>query len=128
MPVPINWETSTDNASVRNNAVDGSIKIVTITNRGVSVGAANKTYTRVPIRGDGTGAECTVVVNNDQKIETVTVSNQGSGYTFGTVDLVAGNVPTGTTLPAFNVIISPKGGHGADIYRELGAYNVSNVF
>jgi hypothetical protein len=124
MPVPINWETSTDNASVRNNAVDGSIKIVTITNRGVSVGAANKTYTRVPIRGDGTGAECTVVVNNDQKIETVTVSNQGSGYTFGTVDLVAGNVPTGTTLPAFNVIISPKGGHGADIYRELGAYNV----
>jgi hypothetical protein len=46
----------------------------------------------------GTGAECTVVVNNDQKIESVTISNQGSGYTFGTVDLVAGNVPTGTTL------------------------------
>jgi hypothetical protein len=70
------------------------------------------------------GAECTVVVNNDQKIESVTISNQGSGYTFGTVDLSAGNVPTGTTLPSFNVIISPKGGHGKDIYRELGAYNV----
>jgi hypothetical protein len=70
------------------------------------------------------GAECTVVVNNDQKIESVTISNQGSGYTFGTVDLAAGNVPTGTTLPSFNVIISPKGGHGKDIYRELGAYNV----
>jgi hypothetical protein len=81
----------------------------------LAVGPANTTYTRVPIRGDGTGAECTVVVNNDQKIESVTISNQGSGYTFGTVDLVAGNVPTGTTLPAFNVIISPKGGHGADI-------------
>ena len=38
--------------------------------------------------------------------------------------MVAGNVPTGTTIPTFNVIISPKGGHGADIYRELGAYNV----
>ena len=124
MPVPINWETSTDNAIVRDNAVNGSIKIVTITNRGVSVGAANKTYTRVPIRGDGSGAECTIVVNNDQKIESVTISNQGSGYTFGTVDLVAGNVPTGATTPTFNVIISPKGGHGADIYRELGAYNV----
>jgi hypothetical protein len=124
MPVPINWETSTDNAIVRDNAVNGSIKIVTITNRGVSVGAANKTYTRVPIRGDGSGAECTIVVNNDQKIESVTISNQGSGYTFGNVDLVAGNVPTGTTTPIFNVIISPKGGHGADIYRELGAYNV----
>jgi len=124
MPVPADWETSTDNAEVRDNAINGSIKIVTITNRGVSVGPANRTYTRVPIRGDGSGAECTIVVNNDQKIESVTVSNQGFGYTFGTVDLVAGNVPTGTTIPTFNVIISPKGGHGADIYRELGAYNV----
>jgi hypothetical protein len=124
MPVPANWETSTDNAEVRDNAVDGSIKIVTITNRGVGVGTANRTYTRVPIRGDGTGAECTIVINNDQKVESITVSNQGSGYTFGNVDLVAGNVPTGTTRPSFNVIIPPQGGHGADIYRELGAYNV----
>ena len=124
MPVPINWETSTENAAVRDNAIDGSIKIITITDRGVAIGPANTTYTRVPIRGDGSGAECTVVVNNDQKIESVTISNQGSEYTFGTVDLAAGNVPTGTTLPSFNVIISPKGGNGKDIYRELGAYNV----
>jgi hypothetical protein len=124
IPVPANWESSTDNAAVRDNAVDGSIKIVTITNRGVGVGTANRIYTRVPIKGDGTGAECTIVVNNDQKIESVTVSNQGSGYTYGNVDLVAGNVPTGSTRPTFNVIVSPKGGHGADIYRELGAYNV----
>jgi hypothetical protein len=124
MPVPADWETSTDNAEVRDNADDGSIKIVTIIDRGFSVGPANRTYTRVPIRGDGTGAECTIVINNDQKVESITVSNQGSGYTFGNVDLVAGNVPTGTTTPSFNVIISPQGGHGADIYRELGSYNV----
>ena len=124
MPVPANWETSVDNAEVRDNAVDGSIKVVTITNRGVSVGPANRTYTRVPIRGDGTGAECTIVVNNDQKVESITVSNQGSGYTYGNVDLVAGNVPVGTTRPTFDVIIPPKGGHGADIYRELGAFSV----
>lgn len=122
--VPQNWSTSSDNAAVRNNAVDGSIKIVTVTNRGVGVGTANRTYTRVPIRGDGTGAECTIVINNDQKVESVTISSQGSGYTYGNVDLVGGNVPTGTTRPTFDVIISPKGGHGADIYRELGAYNV----
>ena len=124
IPVPSNWDTATDNAEVRGNAVDGSIKIVTITDRGVGVGTANRTYTRVPIRGDGTGAECTIVVNNDQKVESITISNQGSGYTYGNVDLVAGNVPTGTTRPTFNVIIPPKGGHGDDIYRELGAYNV----
>ena len=106
------------------NPVDGGIKIVTITNRGVGVGTANRTYTRVPIKGNGSGAECTIVINNDQQVESVTVSNQGSGYTYGTVDLVSGNVPTGTTTPTFNVIIPPKGGHGKDIYRELGAYNV----
>lgn len=124
IPVPANWESSSDNSAVRDNAVDGSIKIVTITNRGVGLGTANRTYTRVPIKGDGTGAECTIVINNDQKVESVVVSSQGSGYTYGNIDLVAGNVPTGTTRPTFNVIISPKGGHGADVYRELGAYNV----
>lgn len=124
IPVPNDWETSPDNSAVRDNAVDGSIKIVTITNRGVGVGTANRTYTRVPIKGNGTGAECTIVINNDSKVESVNVSNQGSGYTYGTVDLEGGGVPTGTTRPTFDVIITPKGGHGADIYRELGAYNV----
>jgi hypothetical protein len=123
MPVPSDWETGADNASVRDNAVDGSIKIVTITNRGVGVGTANRTYTRVPIKGDGTGAECTLVINNDQQVESIVVSNQGSGYTYGNLDLVSGNAPTGTTTPTFDVIISPQGGHGYDIYRELGAYN-----
>ena len=124
MPLPLNWETNTTDANVRDNAVEGSIKIAVITNRGVGIGTANRTYTRVPIKGDGTGAECTIVVNNDSKVESVTVSNQGSGYTYGNVDLVAGNVPTGSTRPTFDVIIPPKGGHGKDIYRELGATNV----
>ena len=124
MPVPENWGGSTDNAPVRDNAVDGSIKIVTITNRGVGVGTANRTYTRVPIRGNGAGAECTIVVNNDSKVESVTVSSQGSGYTYGNVDLVTGGVPTVTQRPTFDVIMTPQGGHGRDIYRELGAYNV----
>ena len=56
MPVPTDWSTSNDTSLVRENAVDGSIKIVTITNRGADLGTANQTYTGVPIRGDGTGA------------------------------------------------------------------------
>ena len=124
MPVPTDWENNSDVAPVRSNAIDGGIKIVTITNRGVGVGTANRTYTRVPIKGNGTGAECTIVINNNQQVESVTVSNQGSGYTYGSVDLVSGNVPLGVTTPTFSVIIPPKGGHGKDIYRELGAYNV----
>jgi hypothetical protein len=125
IPVPKNWETNTTDFSVRSNAATGGqIKIVTIVNRGVGLGTANRTYSRVPIRGDGAGAEATVVINNDSKLESVTVSNGGSGYTYATLDLAGGNVPAGTTTPITNVIIPPQGGHGADIYRELGAYNV----
>jgi len=125
MPVPRDWETSSEYSSIRNNAeTSGQLKIVTIKNRGVGLGTANRTYTRVPIKGDGSGAEATIVVNNDSKVESVTISRGGSGYTFGTVDLISGGVPTGSSSPVFNVIIPPQGGHGSDIYRELGAYNV----
>ena len=124
MPVPVNWETSSDDAAVRDNAVDGSIKIVVIDNAGVGIGTADQTYTKVPIKGNGSGAECTVTINSSSQVSDVTVSSQGSGYTYGSVDLVAGGVPTGTTRPELNVVISPQGGHGADIYKELGAFNV----
>ena len=125
MPVPSDWYTNASYTAVRENAsTSGQIKTVTIRNRGVGLGPANTTYTGVPILGDGSGAECTVVINNDSKVESVTVSNGGSGYTFGTLDLSGGGIPSGTTDAVFDVIIPPPGGHGADIYRELGAYNV----
>ena len=124
MPVPKNWETNAVDAPVRQNAAtSGQLKIVTITNRGAGLGTANQSYTRVPIKGDGTGAEATVVINSASKVESVTVSKGGAGYSFGTLDVIAGGVPAGSIAPVFNVIIPPEGGHGADIYRELGAKN-----
>lgn len=126
IPVPKNWDTSSDFSAIRNNAqLEGNqLKIVTIKNRGVSVGPANQIYTNVPIKGDGSGARATIVINNDAQVESITISSGGSGYTFGTVDLVGGNVPTAEVTPTFDVIIPPKGGHGFDVYRELGASNV----
>ena len=124
IPVPADWDTNTDDAAVRDNAVDGSIKIVTISNAGVGIGTADAVYTKVPIKGNGSNAECTVTINSSSQVSDVTVSAQGSGYTYGSVDLVAGGVPTGTTRPVLDVVISPPGGHGKNIYRELGAYNV----
>ena len=125
IPLPVDWETNNDYATVRNNAVtSGQLKTITVKNRGFLVGPPNSTYSRVPIRGDGSGAECTIVINNDSKVESITVSNGGSGYTYGSVDLVGGNVPTGSTTPIFDVIIPPPGGHGANIYSELGSTNV----
>ena len=124
IPVPDDWFTSATYTPIRENAdASGQLKICTITNRGVGLGTANITYTNVPIMGDGQGGKATIVINNDSKVETVTVSDGGSGYTFGSVDLAAGGVPTGTTTPTFNVIIPPPGGHGKDVYLELGALN-----
>ena len=125
IPVPTDWYTSTTNAAVRDNAsTSGQLKIVTVRSRGVGLGTANATYTNVPIAGDGSGAQATIVMSNDSTVDSITVSSGGSGYTYGTVDLASGGVPTGTTAPTFNVIIPPNGGHGKDIYRELGAFNV----
>lgn len=124
IPVPIDWETNTEYSSVRNNAVDGSIKTVIIKNRGSGVATVGATYTNVSIKGDGIGATCTIVINNIGKIESVTISNQGSNYTYGNVDLKSAGITWTGDTPILDVIISPKGGHGYDIYRELGAYSV----
>jgi len=125
IPVPKDWETSTDNASVRDNAnpeISGQIKIITITGRGSGLGVP-RSYNEVPILGDGINATATIVVGNDSTVESVSISNGGSGYTYGTIDLQSAGI-TGDVLPTFNVIIPPYGGHGSDIYKELGAKNI----
>jgi len=125
IPVPMSWESSSEYTNIRNNALSsGQLKTIFIKDRGLLVGPPNTTYTNVPISGDGEGAECTIVVNNDAKVESITVSKGGSGYTFGTVDLIRGSVPLGASSPKFDVIIPPTNGHGYDIYRELGSTNV----
>jgi hypothetical protein len=130
--VPLDWETTADPdiSYVRDNAnydVSGQIKIVVIKNRGSGIGPANSVYTDVPIVGDGEEAKATVVVGNSSKIESVIVTSGGKNYTYATLDLKSGGVPTGnlvTSEPSFDVIIPPQGGHGFNIYKELGTYNV----
>ena len=118
------WDTNEETQAVRNHATtSGQLKIVTIRNRGVDVGQANTTYTGVPIKGDGSGAEATIVINNQRKVDSILISKGGSGYTYGSVDFKAIGL-TADTDPEFDVIIPPKGGHGFDVYRELGASSV----
>jgi len=124
---PKNWSTNIETQSVRNHAeASGQLKVVKVINRGVNVGSANAVYTNVPIKGDGTGAKATVVIGNQKTVSSITISEGGSGYTFGTVDYQSAGITIGSggTAPEFDVIIPPKGGHGYDIYRELGASSV----
>lgn len=126
IPVPNDWNSNSDNIAVKDNAsTSGQIKIVTVSDRGAGYGTA-LTYSNVDIFGDGEGAKASVTVNADGKIQTVDVSTGGSGYSFGTLDLDgAGIVNTASSVDAVtNVIIPPAGGHGSDIYNELGARKV----
>lgn len=119
---PENWDTNSESQAIINHTkTSGQIKIIKIKNRGTSV-LDQGTYTGIPILGDGIGAETTVVINSQRKIDSITISNGGSGYTYGTVDL-SGLIDENTIIeyPIFDVIIPPTGGHGYDIYRELGA-------
>lgn len=129
IPVPDDWETTTNAniTAVRGNAAlsGNQLKNIVITNRGAGYGNAS-TYTNVPVNGNGNNAKCSVTVNSSGQVSAVSVTQGGDGYTYGTVDLEAGGITntSGSTDAVFNVIIPPQGGHGADIYRELGATRV----
>ena len=120
IPVPANWKTGVDTADVRNAAVDGKIEVITIDDTANASYQFTGTKNNVPIRGDGTGGLASVTFTNG-KPTAVQVTDGGSGYSFATLDL--DSVVTGTGA-SFSVIIPPPGGHGADVYRELGSNKV----
>jgi hypothetical protein len=125
IPTPPNWQLNDEYYPIRKHAeTSGQLKTVLVTNRGSGIGTANAVYSNVPIKGDGSGAEATIVTDTNSKVKSITISKGGSNYTYGTVDLLGGNVPPGEVSPTFDVIIPPKGGHGFDLYNELGAYHV----
>ena len=113
---------STD-STVSSAAVDGAIDTVLIKTAGS--GGANGTHTGVAIRGDGSSGVCSVTVAGGA-VTAVTVTTAGSGYTFAYVrnaDIVSAGA-TSLSGAELDVIIPPKGGHGANAVEELGGHFV----
>ena len=138
MPVPNDWGVG-DNTDVKNNAVDGKIETAVIVNSGDGYQPIGTTFNNIPILGDGTGGKVSVTVNSQGKVSDVTVTNGGTGYTRGTIQFYPGapgtetggpisglSVVGGATTSVANieVVIPPPGGHGFDVYKELGAFRV----
>ena len=126
IPVPTDWDTNSDYKAVRDNALpssgSGQLKVILIKSFGSNI-ASPGTYTDIPIVGDGSGATASIIIGSDRKVERVFVTNGGTGYTYGILDL-SNTTFNLSNSPSFQVIIPPQGGHGADIYRELGPTNV----
>ena len=113
---------STD-STVSAAAVDGAIDTILIKTAGS--GGTNGTHTGVAIRGDGSSGECSVTVAGGA-VTAVTVTTAGTGYTFAYVrnaDIVAAGA-TSLSGAELDVIIPPKGGHGANAVEELGGHFV----
>lgn len=131
IPVPENWGAeNSDSFSVKNNAINGSIQIVNIRSRGTNYQPISKSFANIPILGDGEGGKATITVDSFGKVSEIFVTDGGKNYTKGIIKFEPGapGIPSELTndgtLAQFDVIIPPRGGHGFDIYRELGAYRV----
>jgi len=120
---------SDDNSAqwdVENGATDGTIEHARVTAGGSSYGS-DGTY-NVAISGDGASGQLTVTVSSGA-ITAVAINAVGSGYSVASIDnslLQTATSSTGTGA-SFDIIISPKNGHGADPVEELGGnYVIAN--
>jgi len=114
-------------------AVDGAVHIAVITDGGANMPTNGTVY--APVDGDGSGAIVKITTNGSGAISGVEMQAAGTGYTYGNVRLVNGNVYSDTGLSnavtiaanatgAVEVIMSPEGGHGADLAAEFFAKRV----
>ena len=113
---------SDDNSAqwdVENAAVDGTIEHARVTAGGSSYGSDGN-Y-NVAISGDGASGQLQVTVASGA-ITAVTVNAVGSGYSVASIDnsLLQTATSSSGTGAAFDIIISPKNGHGSDPVEELG--------
>ena len=118
---------STD-STVSAAAVDGALDTILVVAGGSSYNTSSgSTISAIPIRGDGSSGVASVTISSGA-ITAAEVTTAGTGYTFAyirTADIIAatnaGGAGSGDNL---NIIIPPKGGHGANAVKELGGFYV----
>ena len=139
LPISLASEPTTDRGQTESLAFEGSIQSVLVENENTTLPAAQY---YAPVVGDGSGA-IVGFQSNGTTITNVQIINPGGGagneYTYGKILIETGStydgqqvglfsddlvsVPSvgvpapGTDLAAFEVIISPKGGHGSGVVR-----------
>ena len=118
---------STD-STVSAAAVDGALDTALVVAGGSSYDTdSGATISAIPIRGDGSSGVASVVISSGA-VASVSITTAGTGYTYAYIrnaDIIAATNAGGAGSGAnINVIIPPKGGHGSNALKELGAFYV----
>jgi len=118
---------STD-STVSDAAVDGALDTGLVVAGGSSYTTdSGATISAIPIRGDGSSGVASVVITSNA-VASVSITTAGTGYTYAYItnaDIIAATNAGGAGSGAnINIIIPPKGGHGYNALKELGAYYV----
>ena len=101
---------------VTSTAIKGTVDNIIVTNAG-NLYSTNSNIT-ISILGDGTGATAgNVLLTGANTINKIQLSVYGSNYTYATVAISGGGGSNATA----RTIVSPKNGHGSNVYSELGA-------
>lgn len=123
--IPVKTITENDNSQqwlVQENAIDGAIHVIKVTDGGSNYTANDVAIT---ITGDGLYANAFAVLNTSSNtVQSIVVDNLGYGYTFANV-AISSSYGSGAAARA---IISPQGGHCSDPLNELGgSYLIANI-
>ena len=118
---------STD-STVSAAAVDGALDTALVVAGGSGYNTSSgSTISAIPIRGDGSSGVASVTISSGA-IASVSITTAGTGYTYAYIrnaDIIAATNAGGSGSGAnINVIIPPKGGHGSNALKELGAFYV----
>ena len=126
IPIPNDWETSTDPqiSAVRDNGDstlnDNQIKKVYVKKQGLGYTLVNGQP--CDIIGDGSGGSVAVEVDSSGRITDAIVTSGGKNYSYALIDLKT-NLPP-SEYAELIPIIPPSKGHGFNLYKELGADKV----
>lgn len=77
----------------------------------------------IKITGNGSGAYAFPTIDNSRRISAVTVVSAGRDYSSALVE-VASPKSAVTNHPTLTAVLSPKGGHGSNILKELNTKDI----
>ncbi len=131
--MPIVLPSNASRTTVASNAVAGSLDVALIEDAGSNLPPSQVLYTSV--KGDGTGGIVKLTTSAGGAIDQAELQARGQDYTYSNVILSNGNLfsdaslSTAVTTPAgatgaVEIVLPPKGGHGAEADIELNAKRV----